>query len=150
LQDKGYRWEDLPKMPRDEAKRLINKPVIEHSHPAKSARFCEPGEHLLTYCGNQYSNLHRNDSGNCASPLMTKVRYGLVVDEILAEASIGNYDQVVIGAYISEGWGRFLLDDLAEDFNSNVSAGVGCQIKSRRNKDVSRRTNGVSSDNGKS
>jgi len=81
---------------------------------------------------------------------MTKVRYGLVVDEILAEASIGNYDQVVIGAYISEGWGRFLLDDLAEDFNSNVSAGFGCQIKSRRNKDVSRRTNGASSDNGQS
>jgi nucleotide-binding universal stress UspA family protein len=42
-----------------------------------------------------------------------KVRHGLVVDEIMAEASNGNYDLVVIGAYISEGWGRFLLDDMA-------------------------------------
>ena len=42
-----------------------------------------------------------------------KVRHGLVVDEILAEARGGNYDLVVIGAYISEGWGRFLLDDQA-------------------------------------
>jgi len=42
-----------------------------------------------------------------------KVRHGLVVDEILAEASGGNYDLVVIGSYLSEGWGRFLLDDLA-------------------------------------
>jgi len=43
-----------------------------------------------------------------------KVRHGLVVDEILDEARSGNYDLVVIGAYISEGWGRFLLDDLAK------------------------------------
>lgn len=42
-----------------------------------------------------------------------KVRHGLVVDEILAEAQDGDYDLVVIGAFVSEGWGRFLLDDLA-------------------------------------
>ena len=49
----------------------------------------------------EHSNIH-------PSP---KVRHGLVVDEILSEARDGNYDLVVIGAYISEGWGRFLLDD---------------------------------------
>lgn len=42
-----------------------------------------------------------------------KVRHGLVVDEILAEARSEDYDLVVIGAFISKGWGRFLLDDLA-------------------------------------
>lgn len=42
-----------------------------------------------------------------------KVRHGLVVDEILDEARSGDYDLVVIGAYIGEGWGRFLLEDLA-------------------------------------
>jgi len=42
-----------------------------------------------------------------------KVRHGLVVDEILAEARHGDYDLIVIGANQSEGWQRFLLDDLA-------------------------------------
>jgi nucleotide-binding universal stress UspA family protein len=42
-----------------------------------------------------------------------KVRHGFVVDEILAEARSGDYDLAVIGAYRSEGWQRFLLDDLA-------------------------------------
>jgi len=42
-----------------------------------------------------------------------KVRHGLVVNEILAEAQSGDYDLVVIGAHQSQGWWRFLLDDLA-------------------------------------
>ncbi len=42
-----------------------------------------------------------------------KVRHGLVVDEILAEAKTGGYDLVVIGAYRGKGWQRLLLDDLA-------------------------------------
>lgn len=40
-----------------------------------------------------------------------KVRHGMVVEEILAEAS--DHDLVVIGAYRGEGWQRILLDDLA-------------------------------------
>ena len=42
-----------------------------------------------------------------------KVRHGLVVDEILAEAREGNYNLVVIGANPGQGWRRILLDDLA-------------------------------------
>ena len=42
-----------------------------------------------------------------------KVRHGLVVEEILAEASDGRYDLVVIGAHPQEGWQRFLLEDVA-------------------------------------
>lgn len=42
-----------------------------------------------------------------------KVRHGLVVDEIIAEAQTGDYDLVVIGAHREQGWQRFLLDDLA-------------------------------------
>jgi nucleotide-binding universal stress UspA family protein len=44
---------------------------------------------------------------------VAKVRHGLVVDEILAEARAGDYDLVVIGAHQEQGWQRFLLDDLA-------------------------------------
>jgi nucleotide-binding universal stress UspA family protein len=40
-----------------------------------------------------------------------KVRHGMVIEEIMAEAS--DYDLVVIGAYRGEGWQRILLDDLA-------------------------------------
>lgn len=43
-----------------------------------------------------------------------KVRHGLVVHEILAEAASGNYDLLVIGAHRNGGWQRFLLDDLAQ------------------------------------
>lgn len=42
-----------------------------------------------------------------------KIRHGLVVDEILAEAQEGDYDLVVIGSHQGEGWRRILLDDLA-------------------------------------
>ena len=42
-----------------------------------------------------------------------KVRYGLVVDEILQEARCGAYDLVIIGAGPEQGWQRILLEDLA-------------------------------------
>lgn len=42
------------------------------------------------------------------------VRHGLVVDEILAEASRGEYGLVVIGAHRIDNWERLLLDDLAQ------------------------------------
>jgi len=41
------------------------------------------------------------------------VRHGLVVDEILAEVSSGNYDLLVIGASIGKKWQHYLLEDLA-------------------------------------
>lgn len=40
------------------------------------------------------------------------VRHGLVVDEILAEATNGRYDLIVIGAHPHQGWLRFLLEDV--------------------------------------
>jgi nucleotide-binding universal stress UspA family protein len=41
-----------------------------------------------------------------------RVRHGLVVEEILEEARLGDYDLVVIGAHRGQGWQRILLDDL--------------------------------------
>ncbi|MCZ7668801.1 MAG: universal stress protein [Chloroflexi bacterium] len=51
--------------------------------------------------------LHQKDVA--AAPL---VRHGLVVNEILAEATSGRYDLVVIGAHPTGGWQRFLLEDV--------------------------------------
>jgi nucleotide-binding universal stress UspA family protein len=42
----------------------------------------------------------------------SKVRHGLVVDEILRDARSGDYDLVVIGAHRGQRWQRLLLDDL--------------------------------------
>lgn len=49
-----------------------------------------------------------------------KVRHGLVVDEIVAEASAGHYDLVVIGAHRDEGWQSLLLDDLSHQIITSV------------------------------
>lgn len=49
-----------------------------------------------------------------------KVRHGLVVDEILAEAREGKYDLVVIGASPGQDWRRILLDDLAHQIIAQV------------------------------
>jgi nucleotide-binding universal stress UspA family protein len=43
-----------------------------------------------------------------------KVRHGLVLDEILAEAEEGDYDLVVAGAHIASGIQRFMLSDTTE------------------------------------
>jgi nucleotide-binding universal stress UspA family protein len=53
-----------------------------------------------------------------------KVRHGLVVDEILAEAHDGDYDLVVIGAHRGEGWRHILLDDLAHQIIVQVDRPV--------------------------
>lgn len=42
------------------------------------------------------------------------LRHGFVVDEIIAEASLGNYGLIVIGAHRRQGWQSYLLDDLAQ------------------------------------
>lgn len=57
--------------------------------------------------------------------IQPKVRHGLVVDEILAEASSGNYDLVVIGAHQGGvGWERLLLDDVAHQIMSQADRSV--------------------------
>ena len=50
-----------------------------------------------------------------------KVRHGLVVDEIVAEAQTGEYDLLVIGAHRDEGWQSLLLDDLSHQIITHVN-----------------------------
>ena len=50
-----------------------------------------------------------------------KVRHGLVVEEILAEAHSQDYGLIVIGAHRGEGWYRILLDDLARKIIQKVN-----------------------------
>ena len=51
----------------------------------------------------------------------TKIRHGLVVDEILAEANGEDYDLVVLGTHAAEGWSRYLLADIT----AKVVEGIG-------------------------
>jgi len=44
-----------------------------------------------------------------------KVRHGLVVEEILAEAEEGEDDLIVVGAHVATGLLRFMLSDLTEN-----------------------------------
>jgi nucleotide-binding universal stress UspA family protein len=53
-----------------------------------------------------------------------KVRHGFVVDEILAEARLGDYDLVVIGAHQKEGWTSFLLENLARQITLQLDRPV--------------------------
>lgn len=53
-----------------------------------------------------------------------KVRHGLVVDEILAEAENGDYDLVVIGAHPRQGWQGYLLDNLAHKILTKITRPV--------------------------
>lgn len=55
--------------------------------------------------------------GAAATP---KIREGLVVDEICAEARGGDYDLVTIGAHRSQGLMRFLLDDITAEIISRL------------------------------
>lgn len=58
--------------------------------------------------------------GTAGLQLDAKVRHGLVVKEILAEARSGDYDLVVIGAHRTQNWKRYLLDDLAREIVEQV------------------------------
>lgn len=53
-----------------------------------------------------------------------KIRYGPVVDEILAEAREGNYGLVAIGAHRGKGWRRILLDDIAHQILTGLDRPV--------------------------
>jgi nucleotide-binding universal stress UspA family protein len=44
-----------------------------------------------------------------------RVRHGLVVDEVSAEACGSDYDLIAVGAHSAKGWMRWLLDDVAQE-----------------------------------
>ncbi|MEX2143108.1 MAG: universal stress protein [Anaerolineales bacterium] len=47
------------------------------------------------------------------SQVKPKIRHGVVVEEIMAEADEGGYDLIVVGAHHGAGWQRLLLENLA-------------------------------------
>ncbi len=55
---------------------------------------------------------------------LPKVRHGLVVEEIVAESQSGDYDLVVTGARIGDGWQRLLLDDIGRKIIAQVDLPV--------------------------
>lgn len=53
-----------------------------------------------------------------------KIRHGLVVDEIVAEAASGLYDLMIIGTHTSTGWERLLLDDVSHALVTQVEQAI--------------------------
>jgi nucleotide-binding universal stress UspA family protein len=52
--------------------------------------------------------------------VQVRVRHGLVVDEILAEAFSDDHELLVIGAHGATGWRRHLLDDVARQVVNQI------------------------------
>ena len=78
-------------------------PELEASANDLIARRTREGQHLA-------AALHVLQSAGVNGT--TKVRHGLVVDEIATEARDGEYDLLVIGAHLARGLSRWLLDDV--------------------------------------
>jgi nucleotide-binding universal stress UspA family protein len=79
------------------------RPELEASAADLMAQHTHEGLHLETAVTTLKS------MGVSCAP---KVRHGLVVDEIAAEARDGHYDLLIIGAHLARGLTRWLLDDV--------------------------------------
>ena len=79
------------------------QPELEAPANDLMARHTREGLHLEAAL-----NTLKSAGVSCAA----KVRHGLVVDEIAAEARDGDYDLLVIGAHLARGLSRWLLDDV--------------------------------------
>jgi nucleotide-binding universal stress UspA family protein len=78
-------------------------PELEAPAADLIARHTREGVHLEAAL-----NTLKSMGVSCAA----KVRHGLVVDEIAAETTDGNYDLLIIGAHVARGLSRWLLDDV--------------------------------------
>jgi len=61
--------------------------------------------------------LQQLQQAGVSAPIATKIRSGLIVDEVLGELSQGSYDLMVIGAHYQPGknrWHGLLLDDITD------------------------------------
>ena len=79
------------------------QPELEASAADLIARRTREGAHLEAAL-----NTLKSAGVSC----IAKVRHGLVVDEIAAEARDGNYDLLIIGAHLARGLTRWLLDNV--------------------------------------
>ncbi len=79
------------------------RPELEAPADDLIAQQTREGVHLATAL-----NTLRAQGVSCVA----KVRHGLVVDEIAAEARGSNYDLLIIGAHVAYGFTRWLLDDV--------------------------------------
>jgi len=61
---------------------------------------------------------------NTTTHSAVKIRHGMVVEEILAEAENGRYDVIIIGRHQSQGWERLLLDDVSKMIIGRVNHSI--------------------------
>jgi len=81
----------------------------------------ETRDSLLTRASQQLQN------AGIKNPIVTKVRHGLVVDEVIKELTEGEYELLVVGAHYQPGqdrWQETLLDDITDQLLNRSACSV--------------------------
>ena len=100
----------------------INKPVAtDHETMDSASRMSEARDTLLSRASQQLRSV------GIISPIVTKIRYGLVVDEVIKELTEGEYDLLVVGAHYQPGqdrWQETLIDDITDQLLNRSACSV--------------------------
>ena len=81
----------------------------------------ETRDSLLTRASQQLQN------AGIKNPIVTKIRHGLVVDEVIKELTEGEYELLVVGAHYQPGqdrWQETLLDDITDQLLNRSACSV--------------------------
>jgi len=109
---------------------LSNTPAeinLLHVLPKEKSISVEVGEANVKAESTLSSTQKQLHSAGVKNEIMTRIREGLVVDEVLKELSEGKYDLLVVGAHYQPGhdrWQGTLLDDVTDQLLNQASCSI--------------------------